>query len=545
MTTNSPKATLTSNSEQNDCVNCHGDRGDNACLLSKHLGKIDCRLLWFFVLTFCAIADLWSAYSFDSIRGHRAMFAQNAMIMTALVAGMVYSLGRRGWLVFAIISLLTSFFLLGEVVSIRYFEMKLTGDMLMMILGSSPGEMTGFGCQLLVKPVFWICLISFVAILCLIILLCRHSKQKTTESLVSHVLGLFFLVCSILICFFVRNPLARTTHLPFYQQCFQKYGDYSVLARFMKADRRIQPADVIRTYKYETSPFVCVVIGESATRDAWSLYGYPRETTPEMEKIKDELIIYKNVTACAAQTTEVMRYFLTCATPEDPSDFRFTLPNLLVCGGYSAALYSNQEHWGKFDGPISMLFHACSPKVYIKHDLPKHELKRGKAFDDDLLPCLSKEIETRKGPAVVFLHLNGSHIAWRDCAPKEYQKYQQAELAINDNAETLRNSYDNSIIFTDIILGQAIAFLKEAKRPTCLFYFSDHGDTPSSGKSRVAKSKETWNIPAILWCSPDFIANNASLWQSEKGKETQAIRSDAFFDLIQRICGVEYNPPHL
>ena len=146
-------------------------------MLSRLKGKIDIRLYWLFLLTLCAIADLWSAYSFGTIRGHRVMFAQNAIIVTALVGGLVFLLGRRGWLVFATLSLLTSFFLLGEFVSIRYYEMKLTGDMLMMILGSSPGEMRGFGCQLLVKPVFWICLIAFVAILFLTILLCRLSRR--------------------------------------------------------------------------------------------------------------------------------------------------------------------------------------------------------------------------------------------------------------------------------------------------------------------------------------------------------------------------------
>ncbi len=106
----------------------------------------------------------------------------------------------------------------------------------------------------------------------------------------------------------------------------------------------------------------------------------------------------------------------------------------------------------------------------------------------------------------------------------------------------MRNSYANSIFFTDFISGQAIDLRKNTKRPTYLFYFSDHGDTPSSGKTRVPTSVETWNIPAILWCSPEYISSNASLWQQEKGKEGLAMRSDVFFDLIQLICGVTYKP---
>jgi heptose-I-phosphate ethanolaminephosphotransferase len=38
-----------------------------------------------------------------------------------------------------------------------------------------------------------------------------------------------------------------------------------------------------------------LVIGESTNRQRMSLYGYPRETTPELDKLKDQLAVFDNV----------------------------------------------------------------------------------------------------------------------------------------------------------------------------------------------------------------------------------------------------------
>ena len=107
-------------------------------------------------------------------------------------------------------------------------------------------------------------------------------------------------------------------------------------------------------------------------------------------------------------------------------------------------------------------------------------------------------------PLVIFMHLAGSHFPWRDAVPQEKQVYKQAELAINETKETLRNSYDNSILFTDSILKEIIENLKNSNRSACLFYFSDHGDSPSSGRERDVTSNEIWNIPAIIWGNKFF-----------------------------------------
>ena len=73
--------------------------------------------------------------------------------------------------------------------------------------------------------------------------------------------------------------------------------------------------------------------------------------------------------------------------------------------------------------------------------------------------------------------------------------------------EEIVNAYDNSILYTDYFLSEAIALLK-ANTPefqTTLFYVSDHGE--SLGENglylhgmpyRIAPREQTW-VPLIVW----------------------------------------------
>ena len=66
--------------------------------------------------------------------------------------------------------------------------------------------------------------------------------------------------------------------------------------------------------------------------------------------------------------------------------------------------------------------------------------------------------------------------------------------------------YDNSIAFTDLLLGQAIAMVKPLHRPSFLVYLSDHGETPSSPHWRDASSPDLLAVPLIVWFSPEYRA---------------------------------------
>ena len=66
------------------------------------------------------------------------------------------------------------------------------------------------------------------------------------------------------------------------------------------------------------------------------------------------------------------------------------------------------------------------------------------------------------------------------------------------------NLYDNTIAFTDLILGQMVEMLKSLNRPCFLVYLSDHGETPSSPHWRDASSPDLLAVPFIVWFSKEY-----------------------------------------
>ena len=74
--------------------------------------------------------------------------------------------------------------------------------------------------------------------------------------------------------------------------------------------------------------------------------------------------------------------------------------------------------------------------------------------------------------------------------------------------QELMNAYDNSILYTDWLINQAIQTLKEVKdRRGCVLYVSDHGESLGEnnlymhGVPMSMAPKEQIEIPFIVWTS--------------------------------------------
>jgi lipid A ethanolaminephosphotransferase len=79
------------------------------------------------------------------------------------------------------------------------------------------------------------------------------------------------------------------------------------------------------------------------------------------------------------------------------------------------------------------------------------------------------------------LHLNGSHgPLYYKRYPKEFAKFQPEckTASVNEcSVESLINAYDNSILYTDYLLANAIEKLEKSGVPSVLIYISDHGES--------------------------------------------------------------------
>lgn len=206
---------------------------------------------------------------------------------------------------------------------------------------------------------------------------------------------------------------------------------------------------------------VVLAIGESSRRASFSLYGYKRrETNPELREVPD-LHLLDGVAARASTIR---------ALPQILEKDGFKLPTVTMDAGIPAACLVNFTLYDNCDSVGEVAPTRCA--------------HGGRCFDEDVLPLLRDHLRsTHPASELVVLHFGGgSHgPLYRDRHPPEYQRFQpvcrDADVATGCSREELFNSYDNTILYVDHVLGATVRLLKQSARPYVLIYVSDHGES--------------------------------------------------------------------
>lgn len=243
---------------------------------------------------------------------------------------------------------------------------------------------------------------------------------------------------------------------------------------------------------------VCIlIIGESARRDHFSLYGYEKMTNP--------LLAEDNVTAliansAATYTTAGVKAILD----HQPTGKLYEiLPNYMYRAGVDVIWRTS--NWG--EPPVHI------EKYHTVRDIKKMYPEADDRYDGILLSGLKDEImASDKDKILVILHTNTSHgPTYNKKYPIEFEAFTPVCTTVEmskANPQELMNAYDNSILYTDYLIHSAIEILKDfTDRRTCMLYVSDHGESLGEGNLYMhgvpmsIAPKEQVEIPFIVWTS--------------------------------------------
>ena len=271
---------------------------------------------------------------------------------------------------------------------------------------------------------------------------------------------------------------------------------------------------------------VCVlIIGESARRDHFSLYGYERQTNPFTAKDSVTALI---ADAAATYTTAGVKAILS---HEPSSKLYEILPNYMNRAGVDVTWRTS--NWGE-------------PPVHIEKYLKVKDLKARYPEADDrydgiLLEGLKEDIlASDKAKTLVVIHTNTSHgPTYFKKYPSEFEEFTPVcttvEMSKADTQE-LMNAYDNSIIYTDWLIHSVIETLKEIPDVrSCMMYVSDHGESLGEnnlymhGVPMSMAPAEQVEIPFIVWDSDE----NTSIKTLEKVGQYHVFHS------IMNFLGIE------
>jgi glucan phosphoethanolaminetransferase (alkaline phosphatase superfamily) len=282
-----------------------------------------------------------------------------------------------------------------------------------------------------------------------------------------------------------------------------------------------------------------LVIGESARRDSWSAYGYPRKTTANMDKLRDEVILFHDAMADANFTAGAFPILLTGMSPGhfDMNDIRGNLVDLAGEAGYSTAWLSNQ------DPHLALLVGLKADRMVNAPAAADHP-----PWDESLLGDLRQEIESRGRARFIGLHIIGSHWAYDQRYPAAFELF--GFVSASRNQHDL-DTYDNSIAYTDWFLGQVIQQARGLEVPATVTYVSDHGEDlyaldGESGHGGPAYTPHQFEIPAFVWLNPAYRAAHPDKVRAMSANADKVIRSHDIFYSVADLMGIRWpgaSPP--
>jgi lipid A ethanolaminephosphotransferase len=301
-------------------------------------------------------------------------------------------------------------------------------------------------------------------------------------------------------------------------------GSMNAASRAVKPWFRTEQKDIEFTAKVSKPGNLVVVlaVGESSRRRNFSLYGYERrDTNPELGKIAGLHLL--DAVATRASTLYALPKIL------EKHDIKLT--TVVSRAGIPTACYVNYT-----------LYDNCAAVGETRTGNCGHG---GKCYDEDVLSLLTRDLAAyQAGYRFVVLHLGGgSHgPLYRERHPPEFERFQpactDADVANKCTIEQLYNSYDNTILYVDHVVSQAIHALDASGVPYVFIYLSDHGESLLEDGQLfhgvppgVSLPAEQADIPLIVKSSLPLTIDRRAVYQQPE-----------VFDSVLELFSIEAGP---
>lgn len=254
-----------------------------------------------------------------------------------------------------------------------------------------------------------------------------------------------------------------------------------------------------------------LVVGETARAESFSLNGYAKDTNRELKPLP--VLNFSQVSSCGTATAVSLPCLFSGFTRSDydtdVSSHREGLLDILQRAGYQVTWLDNNSGCKGTCARVETLPLLASRKAaWCGED--------DECLDDIVVDTLAEHL--KRAPVqdrVVVIHQMGSH------GPAYFKRYPPAYRRFTPTCdsnelqrctpEQVRNSYDNTIAYTDHILARTIQVLqRESRYRSAFWYVSDHGE--STGEKGLylhgapylfAPSQQT-HVPMLAWLSPGY-----------------------------------------
>lgn len=348
------------------------------------------------------------------------------------------------------------------------------------------------------------------------------------------------LICALISVAFVLKPWRNHHPMLFWPAWVQTVALLQTQWINLGNQRKLQKILASKqevTLTHASPDTMVLVIGESINRDHLSLYGYPRDTTPQLlsrhQAHPDRFQIFRHAWSVDAGTVAALRnFFLLSGSDEN----KLHLLALASAAGFKTWWITNQD-----DLSIDQEHARLADNVHQLNQIPG---RSSKSLDEVTLPVLEEALRDPFPRKLIVVHLMGAHPHYKLRTPPEWPGFTDSRDAVfqalkeqgrSYRARTLRNDYDSAIQYHDSILASTLDATQRFGNNAIWLYFSDHGQEVASLSNRAGHSPSTvdgYRIPLIIW------GNGLP----EKSIETGhlPVRSDWLGYSVLRLLGVDW-----
>lgn len=293
----------------------------------------------------------------------------------------------------------------------------------------------------------------------------------------------------------------------------------------------------LHEHHHRKPQLMVLVLGETARASSFSVNGYERPT--DIYTVQSDFINLGNVTACGTATAVSVPCMFSFIDHDHYDSGRVSnesnLLDVVAASGFDVFWIDNNNGC---KGVCQRVQHEQIP-TDIDHPMCDGDYCLDEILVSRLDALLAQGI---KRDTLVVLHMIGSH------GPTYYRRYPEAFRQFlpdcqrsdiqNCSEESIRNTYDNTILYTDWVLAELAKTITE-RQPELrsnLLYISDHGE--SLGEHGLFLHGMPWRI------APDEQKEVPELlWMSEAYREDLAVDDACLGRLVDRSFSQD-NLPH-
>lgn len=301
---------------------------------------------------------------------------------------------------------------------------------------------------------------------------------------------------------------------------YQYQQQLSNMQKLLDNNASLPPLKNFKDSSGDAPRTLVLVIGESTSRLHMSLYGYQRETSPNLQmlqKTDKRLTVFNDVVASRPYTIEMLQQALTFGDQLSPDKYLTepSLINVMKQAGYKTFWITNQQTMTERNTMLTTFSQIADQQYYLNNQRNQNAHQ----YDSVVFEPFAEVLKDKAPKKFIVIHLLGTHMSYKYRYPEEFVKFIKKDTVIPEGLDEdevdIYNSYDNAVLYNDYVVSSLIKQFQATDPNGFLVYFSDHGEEvygdakhEKLGRNENDPTEGMYTVPFMIWTSPSWQKNN-------------------------------------